>query len=67
MSTVPEAIVATQLGMKVLGISGIANMAAGLVRGHRLTHQEVVDCMNSIGGKFTQLMTAALPALSKAI
>ena len=41
MSTVPEVTEANRLGMKVLGISFIANPAAGL--GHsRLSHQDVM-------------------------
>jgi purine-nucleoside phosphorylase len=67
MSTVPEAIVASQMGLGVLGISGIANMAAGKVAGHKLTHKEVVDCMNAIGGTFQRALGAALPALEAAI
>src|SRR5262249_49455857 len=42
MSTIPEAITARQMGMKVLGISCISNMAAGIKEGE-LTHQEVLD------------------------
>lgn len=67
MSTVPEAIVARQMGVDVLGISGIANMAAGMVKDHVLTHAEVVECMSQIGGKFHALMKAALPDLERAI
>lgn len=42
MSTVPEVIVAVHSGLKVLGISCITNMAAGLSHS-RLDHQEVIS------------------------
>lgn len=42
MSTVPEAIVARQCGMRVAGLSCITNLAAGLSR-ENLSHAEVLD------------------------
>jgi len=42
MSTVPEVIIANHGGMKVLGISCITNMAAG-VTGQKLSHNEVIE------------------------
>lgn len=45
MSTVPEVIAANYLGMKVLGISCITNMATGLAK-KKHTHEEVVKTAN---------------------
>ena len=42
MSTVPEVIMANRLGMKVLGLSMITNMAAGIST-KPLSHQEVIE------------------------
>ena len=45
MSTVPETIVANYLGMKVLGIACITNMATGIAK-EKHTHEEVVRIAN---------------------
>ena len=42
MSTVPEVIVANYLGMEVLGISCITNMATGISK-TKHTHEEVLE------------------------
>ena len=47
MSTVPEAILANAMGLKVAAISCISNHAAGISK-VPLCHQEVMDTMNSI-------------------
>ena len=41
MSTVPEVICANHMGMKVLGISCVCNLAAGILD-QPLTHEEVI-------------------------
>lgn len=50
MSTVPETIVANYLGMKVLGIACITNMATGIAR-EKHTHEEVVRIANESSSK----------------
>jgi purine-nucleoside phosphorylase len=62
MSTVAEAIAANHLGMQVLGISCVTNLAAGL-SGEKLDHQEVMEIGRSVTGTFSKLLTALLPRL----
>lgn len=52
MSTVHEVIVANYLGMKVLGIASITNMATGITQ-NRHDHANVVDMANQMTGKFS--------------
>jgi purine-nucleoside phosphorylase len=47
MSTVPEAIVARQCGLKVAGMSCITNLAAGLA-GKKLSHSEVLETAEKV-------------------
>jgi purine-nucleoside phosphorylase len=47
MSTVPEAIVARQCGMRVAGISCIANLAAGISK-QSLSHSEVLETAEQV-------------------
>lgn len=55
MSTVPEVIVANHSGMKVLGISCITNMAAGILD-QPLNHEEVIETSNMVKDKFKKLV-----------
>jgi len=55
MSTVAEAITARHLGMEVLGISCITNMAAG-IQSRLLSHQEVLETAARVRGQFTSLL-----------
>ena len=56
MSTVPEAIVARHMGMRVLGISCITNMAAGILD-QPLNHAEVMETGKQVEQKFSGLVS----------
>lgn len=62
MSTVPEAIVARQEGLKVAGISCLCNMAAGILP-QALTHQEVLEAGAAAAGRFEALVRAFVRGL----
>jgi purine-nucleoside phosphorylase len=49
MSTVPEAIVARQCGVRVAAMSCITNLAAGISRG-ALSHEEVLETGERVKG-----------------
>ncbi|MCM3361856.1 purine-nucleoside phosphorylase [Niallia sp. Sow4_A1] len=53
MSTVPEVIVARHAGLKVLGISCISNMAAGILD-QPLNHEEVIETTEKVKANFLQ-------------
>lgn len=59
MSTVPEAIVANYLKMKVLAFSMVTNLATG-VSDNKLSHQEVLDCGLIAGNKLARLIKEIL-------
>ena len=55
MSTVPEVIVANQLGLDVLGISSITNFASGLSSG-KIHHKEVIEVNKRTSKAFMKLL-----------
>ena len=62
MSTVPEAIVARHMGMEVLGISCISNMAAGVLP-QPLHHDEVLETTRRVRDEFTALLEGIVERL----
>jgi len=63
MSTVPEVIAMSHMGIPVLGISCITNMAAGILK-QKLTHQEVMDTTARVQSQFTALVLGILGKLT---
>ena len=59
MSTVPEALTAAQCGIKVLGVSCITNLAAG-VSPNKLSHEEVMETTAMAHDKFHALVDLIL-------
>jgi purine-nucleoside phosphorylase len=64
MSTVPEVIAARHAGLDVLAISCVTNMAAGL-SGQEITHQEVLETGEQVGGKLVALLKAVVPKIER--
>jgi purine-nucleoside phosphorylase len=62
MSTVPEAIAARHMGMEVLGISCITNMAAGVLP-QPLDHDEVMETARRVRGSFIALLEGIIERL----
>jgi purine-nucleoside phosphorylase len=62
MSTVPEALAARHMGIEVLGISCISNMAAGVLP-QPLNHAEVLETTRRIRGQFIALLEGVIGQL----
>lgn len=62
MSTAPEAIVARHMGIEVLGISCISNMAAGILP-QALTEEEVIETTSRVRGDFIALLEGIIERL----
>lgn len=62
MSTVPEVIMANYLGMRVLAISCVTNMAAGILP-QKLDHKEVLEAGYKVRDTLIRFLKALLPKL----
>jgi purine-nucleoside phosphorylase len=62
MSTVPEVIVANHMGIRVLGISCVTNMAAGILP-QKISHAEVLETGEMVRGTLVRFLKALLPRL----
>jgi purine-nucleoside phosphorylase len=62
MSTVPEAIVANHMGIRVLGISCVTNMAAGILP-RKIRHEEVLETGAMVRDTLVTFLKALLPRL----
>jgi purine-nucleoside phosphorylase len=65
MSTAAEAIVANHMGMRVLGISCVTNMAAGVLP-QKISHEEVLETGAMVRDTLLRFLTALLPKLAEA-
>jgi purine-nucleoside phosphorylase len=63
MSTIPEVIVARHMGLKVLAISCVTNMAAG-ISDAVLSHEDVLKTTERVKGDFVGLLRAVLPEIA---
>lgn len=66
MSTVPEVIVASHMGVKVTGVSCVTNLAAGISK-EKLSHAEVSEVANQVKDKFTRLLARFLDDVAKTV
>jgi purine-nucleoside phosphorylase len=62
MSTVHEVIIARHMGLQVLGLSLVTNMAAGVLE-HAINHEEVMEIGRAAEQKFAALLTALIPQI----
>jgi purine-nucleoside phosphorylase len=63
MSTIPEVIAARHMGIKVLAISCVTNMAAG-ISDEVLSHEDVLATGERVKGDFVALLRAVLPEIA---
>ena len=66
MSTVAECIAARHMGMRVLGLSCVTNMAAGL-SGSGINHEEVLETGKRVASTFLKLLRTLVPKIADAV
>jgi len=66
MSTVPECICAAHAGMRILGISLVTNMAAGVLD-KPLSEREVIEAANAAQDRFSRLILTFLEKAPKVV
>jgi purine-nucleoside phosphorylase len=66
MSTVPEVIAARQMGLGVLAISCVTNMAAGILD-RPIDHEEVLRVGEQVKGEFVALLRAVIPRIEEEV
>ncbi len=63
MSTVPEAVCARHMGIRVAGISCVTNLAAGISK-QPLSHQEVTETADRVKNDFIRLLEIVIPRMA---
>ena len=64
MATAPEVNVGNHIGVRVLGISCVTNMAAGILP-QRINHDEVLETGRMVRDTLVRLLRAVLPRLEE--
>ncbi len=64
MSTISEVVAARHMGIRVLAISCVTNMAAGILD-QVINHEEVLETGERVKGNFVALLRAVLPEIAK--
>jgi purine-nucleoside phosphorylase len=64
MSTVQEVMVARHMNIRVLAISCVTNMAAGILD-QPITHEEVLETGARVRGQFVALLNTVIPQMQR--